>query len=141
MRIQTMLGAIISGTNERMFGSSLVLLRIAFAGVLAGGILPLKIAEGATGQIVSMIVGIIAVLYFLGLFTKPAGIIFVVFLAVIDIAILPFATVKSIAWTELLLLSVALMGVAGGLGNAFGFNGMILRNIKNPGKLLKFLFS
>lgn len=148
-----------SGTNEKLFGPSLVLLRISFGLMLASFGFDLSVDvtnpnlfTNAFSSVATTIVAhesgilfvpilLIATCFVLGLFTKPASIALIVILAVIDIAMLPLATVSSLLWPQMLIVSVSLMAIAGGLGNALGLNGLILRNIKNPGAFVKFLFS
>ncbi len=136
-----MLGGIVSGTNEKLFGTALVLLRIAFGGVIASNVGSVALSQGVTAPWIMYPSLVIAALFVLGLCIRPASIGLLAMLVLVDLVVLPFATVKSLIWPQLLLVSVILMGLSGGLGNAFGLNGLILRNLKNPGKLLKFLFS
>jgi len=163
MRVQTMFGRISAGTNEKVFGPALVLLRVAFGVALAkfsleiawahshmpmaNGILPLDVVKALAVPHASTIswlvipLLIVAVCFVLGLFTKPAGVLLLIILAVIDTVLLPLVTVKTIFWPELMMISVALMGLAGGLGHAGGLNGLILRNITRPGVIVRALFS
>ncbi|MFA5946188.1 MAG: hypothetical protein WC802_04750 [Patescibacteria group bacterium] len=163
MRVQTMFGRISAGTNEKFFGPALVLLRVAFGATLAkfsleiawahghtpmaNGILPLDIVRSLAVPHASTIswlvlpLLVVAVCFVLGLFTKPASILIFIILAVIDTVLLPLVTVKTIFWPELMMMSLALMGLSGGLGHAAGLNGLILRNISHPGMIVRTLFS
>lgn len=158
-----MFGRIAAGTNEKLFGPALVLLRISFGLILAKCAADIMFIDGtnygdgytlfpaemlqvlgthlSAVDWISLILGIVSVLFIAGLLTKPASIVLFVLLAVIDVALLPISTVKALLIPELFAVSVLLMALSGGIGNALGLNGLILRNIKSPGAFLKFLFS
>jgi len=136
-----MLGAIVSGTNEKLFGTALVLLRISFGGIVAANIGSVATSHGVVVPWIMYPPLVIAALFALGLCVRPASIVLLILLAVIDVVVLPLTVVKALIWPQLFAISIALMGISGGLGNAVGLNGLILRNIKNPGAFVKFLFS
>ena len=162
MKIQTAFGRIASGTNERLLGPALVTVRIGVGAILFsfgqflwmashGGILPANlppapvinaiVGHGSASALIAVAFMIVGVAYTLGLLLKPAGLLLIVVLGVLDIAILPLSTVKIILPNEVFLVGMGLLGFSGGLGNAFGLNGVILRNIAHPGAVARFLFS
>jgi hypothetical protein len=130
-----MLGRIIAGTNEQLFGPALVLLRIAFGAIL---VMSYHTTFLFWLEPFALVIG---VLFIAGLLVRPASLVVLLALIVLDIMLMPLPMLKMLIWPQLIVVSVALMGLAGGLGNAFGLNGLILRNIKNPSAVVKFLFS
>jgi hypothetical protein len=162
MRVQTMFGRIASGTNERLFGPAFVLMRVSIGAIIfffghllwqaAHGVtLPATVASqeivkvfmthGFLGEWVAIGFMFVGVSYVLGLLTRPSGILLIALLVFLDVALLPLATMKMVIMNELFLVGLALLGVAGGIGNAFGLNGIILRNIRSHGKAVHLLFS
>lgn len=135
MRVQTMFGRISAGTNEKLFGPALVLLRVAFGAILT-------MSSQTTFLFwLGPFALVIGILFIAGLFVRPASLVMLLALIVLDVTLTPLPMLKMLIWPQLIVVSIALMGLAGGMGNALGLNGLILRNIKSPGAFIKFLFS
>lgn len=162
MRVQTLFGKLSAGTNERLFGSAIFLLRLTFGVIMllngrftlmaaAGKTLPpgalfapfagLVGGAGTLASVFGVLLLLIGIAYLLGIFTRPAGILLIAVIVIADIFVIPFSTVKLLFVHECFVVSIALMGIAGGLGHAGGLNGLILRHIPRPGMLVRTLFS
>lgn len=136
MRIQTLFGRISAEAHEQFMGTALVTLRVSF-GVYAFALSKTAVTFPPVDAVILMIVGIA---FITGLLVRPAGVLFVLMTVLFDALIIPFEEVKALLPLHVVLIVIASLGVAGGLGHAFGFNGMVLRNISRPGRVVKFLF-
>lgn len=161
MRIQTLFGRIAGATHEGWFGFGLVFLRIAFGlelfmlgrelfqftrdGLLAQEqvLAPLFRALMTVQNITSLTaltLITIGILFVIGLAVRPVGVVLLLLIIILDLFFLPGTVVSDMIFLQGVAAAMSILALSGGLGHAFGLNGIIFRNIKRPGTIAKILF-
>ncbi len=133
MRFQTSFEKIAAVTNVHVAGLALVLLRLAVGLTMFVGGLNMP---GPWS--LSLMFG--GAMLILGLLVRPVAVVSMIASLLIILPTLIDSVTAEFVMTSLQVFGVNLLLASGGLGHAYGLDGVILRNIHRPGKVAKFLF-
>jgi hypothetical protein len=151
MRFQTSFEKIAAATNGQLFGWSFIGLRV-FLGVvlvfmtLNSGAVTYWNADAAFSsgdllwssatQVVMFAFGVSLIL---GLLIRPLAVAMLAYVVVSTVLVIQQGTPGVILFYIPVFLLLG-MYVSGGAGHAFGLDGVVLRNIRRPNAITKFLF-
>lgn len=133
MRFQTSFEKIAAVTNVHVAGLALVLLRLAVGLTMFVGGLNMP-----NPWSFSFMLG--GAMLILGLLVRPVVVVSMIVSLLLILPTLIDSVTAEFVVTALQAFSVNLLLASGGLGHAYGLDGVILRNIHRPGKVAKFLF-
>lgn len=146
MRVQTVFDSLAKNTQQQVFAYCLVLVRIALGAICLSMVSEFLKVNNLFGVWLPLV---IAALLFgggallLGLLVRPAALVLSLFTLYFSYLTWADLLVEQQALHVLFLTGLlALLGlfVAGGSGHALGLDGVVLRNIRRPGRWSKFLF-
>ncbi len=153
MRVQTNFENLVAATNGQLFGWSFIGLRV-FIGVVfmlmalqSGAIAwwnpdlnfsASEIAWSSLTQIMTLILGLSLIV---GLLVRPASVVMLAYM--LGSLVITFNSGELSPDIWVLYIPIALvfgMYASGGAGHALGLDGVVLRNLRRPNAVTKFLF-
>ena len=138
MRFQTSFEKIASATNSQLFGWSFIGLRV-FLGI---GLVAMTLNSSPdllSSSVTEALTFAFGVALILGLLIRPLAVGMFVYAVVSIVTVIQQDTPETILFYIPMMFLLGLY-LSGGAGHAFGLDGLVLRNIRRPNAVTKFLF-